>query len=246
MFSRIVSTNQRLALAASVVLAVIAVQAQAQVSVICPSDMTVSNDPGICSAVVEFPDPIIVGLDPADVVTITPPSGSEFPVGTNEVVVSVTNGGTNLAECSFLVIVEDNEAPVITGLCLDKSELWPPNHKLVCVTVKYHSTDNCDEKPECSLSVSSNEPCDGSGDGHTSSDWNVLDAHHVQLRAERSGNGSGRTYTITVTCTDSSGNSSSDDITVCVPHDQGKGKQNKNNGDDDKGNGKGKGKGKNK
>ena len=42
---------------------------------------------------------------------------------------------------------------------------------------------------------------DGTGDGDTSPDWEVIDAHHVLLRAERAGNGSGRIYTITVTVT---------------------------------------------
>src|SRR5689334_6007828 len=37
----------------------------------------------------------------------------------------------------------------------------------------------------CALSVSSNEPTDGPGDGHTAPDWEVVDAHHVLLRAER-------------------------------------------------------------
>jgi len=48
----------------------------------------------------------------------------------------------------------------------------------------------------------------------------VVDAHHVQLRAERLGTGSGRIYTITITCTNAAG-STSESVTVLVPHDQG-------------------------
>ena len=83
------------------------------------------------------------------------------------------------------------------------------------VTVSYDLADNCALPPNsCTLDVTSNEPING--------DWIVLDAHHVQLRAEREGNGNGRIYTITTSCTDSGGNSSSQQVEVTVPHDQGR------------------------
>jgi hypothetical protein len=73
----------------------------------------------------------------------------------------------------------------------------------------------------CTLSVTSNEPTNGLGDGDTPNDWEVIDAHHVRLRAERSGKGTGRTYTITVTCTDAAGNAVVRTATVRVPRNQG-------------------------
>jgi hypothetical protein len=99
----------------------------------------------------------------------------------------------------------------------------PFNHRLVDVTVNYNVTDNCPLPPNsCTLDVTSNEPINGAGDGDTAPDWIILDAHHVQLRAERAGNGNGRIYTITITCIDSGGNSSSQSVEVSVPHDQGR------------------------
>src|SRR6266498_2353534 len=116
-----------------------------------------------------------------------------------------------------------NPPPTITGAAADPSVLWPPNHRLVNVTVSYDVTDNCPLPPNsCMLSVTSNEPVNGHGSGHTSPDWIVLDDHHVLLRAERAGNGNGRIYTITVTCVDSGGNTSTDSVTVTVPHDRGR------------------------
>jgi uncharacterized repeat protein (TIGR01451 family) len=114
-----------------------------------------------------------------------------------------------------------NPPPTISGATADPSVLWPPNHKMVNVTVSYDVTDNCPLPPgSCTLSVTSDEPVNGKGDGNTSPDWIVLDDHHVLLRAEREGNGDGRIYTITITCTDSGGNSSSEDVIVTVPHDR--------------------------
>jgi hypothetical protein len=119
-------------------------------------------------------------------------------------------------------MVKDMEAPVITGASANPSSLWSPNHKMVDVTVSYSVTDNCDPSSAitCTLSVSSNEPINGTGDGDTAPDWEIVDAHHVRLRSERAGNGNGRIYTITITCTDSAGNRSSQTVTVRVPHDQ--------------------------
>jgi hypothetical protein len=45
----------------------------------------------------------------------------------------------------------------------------------------------------------------------------VTGAHHVRLRAERSGGGTGRTYTIAITCTDTAGLQSQQHVLVRVP-----------------------------
>jgi hypothetical protein len=121
----------------------------------------------------------------------------------------------NLASVNVKV---SNPPPVISGLSVDKPVLWPPNHKMVPVTLSYNVSDNCDAGLTPVITISSNEPVNGTGDGNTSPDWQVIDAHHVLLRAERSGNGSGRIYTITLTVTDSAGSSSSSSVIVRVPH----------------------------
>ena len=116
-----------------------------------------------------------------------------------------------------------NPPPTITGATADPSTLWPPNHRMVNVTVSYGVTDNCPVPfGSCTLSVTSNEPVLGHGSGNTSPDWIVLDDHHVLLRAEREGGGTGRIYTTTITCTDSGGNSSEEQVEVTVSHDQGR------------------------
>lgn len=108
--------------------------------------------------------------------------------------------------------------PQIANLSATPSVLWPPNHKFVDVAVNYAIIDNCGAVT-VRLSVTSNEPVNGTGDGDTAPDWQIVNNHRVRLRAERAGNGSGRMYTITVTATDSSGASSSASVDVRVPHD---------------------------
>jgi DNA/RNA endonuclease G (NUC1) len=119
-------------------------------------------------------------------------------------------------DVSRTLLILDTIAPVISPVTTTPDRLGPPNHKMVDVTVAYTATD-FSGAPVCTLTVSSSEPADGPGDGSTSADWTVVDAHRVQLRAERSGTGSGRTYTIGVRCTDASGNAATASATVSVP-----------------------------
>jgi len=112
----------------------------------------------------------------------------------------------------------DNEAPVITGESPSPSELWPPDHKMEDIMVNYIATDNCEA--DCRLTAVSNEPDDGLGDGDTSHDIEIIDAHHLRLRSERSGLGSGRIYTITITCVDNTGNTTTKTVRVTVPKSQ--------------------------
>jgi len=112
------------------------------------------------------------------------------------------------------VTLNDNTPPTITTESPRPASLWPPNHTMRDVLVNYTVMDNCSST--CTLRVTSNEPVNGTGDGDTAPDWEIVDAHHVRLRAERAAIGNGRKYTITVTCTDSAGNSTSKDVAVFV------------------------------
>jgi hypothetical protein len=68
---------------------------------------------------------------------------------------------------------------VITGASATPDVLWPPDHTFVEVTNDYAVTDPCPNT--CVLTVSSNEP----PVDDKVPEWIVVDAHHVQLRAER-------------------------------------------------------------
>lgn len=117
------------------------------------------------------------------------------------------------------VPVCETVAPVnITDATVSRTSLWPPNHLMQDVAVNYGTGTACST---CSLSVSSNEPVNGNGDGDTSPDWEVLSDHAVRLRAERSGGGGGRVYTITITCLNGHG-TDTETVKVTVPHSNNK------------------------
>lgn len=137
---------------------------------------------------------------------------------TNIVTLVSVPDADNSNNSASVSVVTLNPPPVITGASVSVPVLWPPNHKMVEVAVNYVITDNCPAAlVNRTLSITSNEPVNGTGDGDASPDWEVIDATRVRLRAERSGGGNGRTYTITITATDSGGASSSKSVTVSVP-----------------------------
>ena len=136
-----------------------------------------------------------------------PPSGSTFPVGTTQVLCSASDIRGNTSFGAFNVtVVLDNTPPVVTATTASPSSLWPPNHVMVPVTVSVTATDNLDPSPVSTIvSVSSDQPIDGTGDGDLAPDWVVTGPLTANLRSERS-HGNDRTYTITVSTCDFTGN----------------------------------------
>jgi len=155
------------------------------------------------------------------VVTCTPPSGSSFPLGTTTVTCTATNtvGSTS---GSFTVTVVDTTPPDILRLTANPSSLWPPDHKMVPVTVTAQVVDNGDANPLVHIiSVTSNQPVNGTGDGDTSPDWEITGPLTVNLRAERANN-EDRKYTITVEAVDASGNATQSSVEVKVTANKGR------------------------
>jgi hypothetical protein len=164
-------------------------------------------------------------FDPdGDPVTLTQTPPGPYSVGTTTVTLTVTDNHGASSQCSATVTVTPSGAgPVaIDSLTAKPNVLWPPNHRLVSVTVTANTSGNCSAVTCKIVSVTSNEPI-------SAEDAVITGDLTVKLRAERSGDGSGRVYTITVRCTDAAGNVTMKTVTVTVPHDMGDG------GDDDQG-----------
>jgi len=147
----------------------------------------------------------------------------------------------NAAEAGITVV---NPPPAIGTMSAKPGILWPPNRKMVDVTIDYQATGNCGPM-SCALKVRSNDDDDDDDDdrdcrhdkdrrGHKDRDddregrdckrghkhepdWIVVDAHHVKLRAERAERNKDRLYTVTATCSNSTGASAEKKVVVKVP-----------------------------
>ncbi|MCB9284039.1 MAG: HYR domain-containing protein, partial [Lewinellaceae bacterium] len=122
----------------------------------CPGNLFIANDPGVCEALVNDIAPQYI-FDNCEVTvgyTITgslndagddDASGTVFPVGSSTVTYTVTDQVGNDAHCSFLVVVADEEDPVVVD-CPD--DITVENDLGVCGAIVDYTvtfTDNCDE-----------------------------------------------------------------------------------------------------
>lgn len=139
-------------------------------------------------------------------------------LGQNLVTLTVTDD-EGAADAAPAVVTVVDATPPVVSFDLETTTLWPPNHKMVKVATGISAVDVCDAGAAVAVSVTSDEPVNGTGDGNTAPDWELVDGD-LYLRAERDGKGDGRVYTITIVATDGSGNSTTVTATVDVPHDQ--------------------------
>lgn len=89
----------------------------------------------------------------------------------------------------------------------NKEMLWPPNHKMVAISINgITDADSLYNKVSLSITgITQDEPVAGRGDGHTSPDGviQLIDpANTALLRAERNSKGNGRVYQINFIASD--------------------------------------------
>lgn len=148
-------------------------------------------------------------------------------IDTDEVIIKVRNVGN---------------PPDISDARPSDCMLWPPNHKLECISIEgvrskgsngcgggcgygygygyggygYGYGNNGGPVTITVTSVTQDEPTNGLGDGDTAIDAVIKSDGRVLLRAERSGTGNGRVYRIHFTATNAAG-SASGSVKVYVP-----------------------------
>lgn len=203
---------------------------QFRIDPVCIDDGTTPDAAWVCAEPLvidcndaSVPDQIYVEVDDGacgglDLQAIDTPEG----IGEHEIVVIDANSGDSV--CQTTLTIEDAVAPVFTTVDVP---LWPPNHKLHTIDVVEDCIDTIDEcDPDWTAAidyVSSDEPDDELGDGHTAGDAVLVSTTAASVRAERQGGGNGRVYNVGFTVTDSSGNATAGVCRVLVVHDQGKG-----------------------
>jgi len=119
-----------------------------------------------------------------------------------------------------IVNVPCNQPPVCTSAKPSTAVLWPPNHKMVPITINGVTDPDGDVTTITITSIFQDEPVTGGGSGHTAPDGNGVGTSTADVRAERAGTNDGRTYTISFSADDGRGGTCAGQVLVIVPHDQ--------------------------
>lgn len=110
----------------------------------------------------------------------------------------------------------DTTPPTIVAVVPSSAQIWPPDHKMVPITIDTLVIDDTDPNPSVFISgVRCDDP------NFSPDDVEITGALSLNLRAERTG-GNDRVYTITIEAMDASGNVSAATTQVSVAHTGGK------------------------
>jgi len=141
--------------------------------------------------------------------------------GTHALTLLVVDPTGLAARHDFRVTVADTEPPAILRLDASPAVLWPPDHRLVPVTVVLEAKDACSGIARTRLmEVTSSETDDRAGNGRTAGDIVVRGSENgadLLLRAERKGGGPGRVYRVRFVVADDAGHSRDAAIEITVP-----------------------------
>jgi len=128
--------------------------------IVCPDDIVVSNDPGVCEALVTVPQPGF--LNPTGTVEFTNSINDEintdisaiFDVGTTVVTWTATDASGIVRTCTVSVTVNDTEAPEITGDILDVTLDADPGSTFAIYDYDVQFSDNCELEAQITQSGS--------------------------------------------------------------------------------------------
>lgn len=122
------------------------------------------------------------------------------------------------------VLTGANSAPDCSDAAASKGLIWPPNHKLVRVTVQGVDDPDGDQVTTTITAIRQDEPVNGLGDGNTAPDATGTGTGEARVRAERTGSpkvpGNGRFYHISFSASDGQGGTCEGVVLTAVPHDR--------------------------
>jgi cysteine-rich repeat protein len=130
------------------------------------------------------------------------------------------DGNLVSGDCCSATCVNENLPPDCSGAFASVDELWPPNHKLVPVTIGGVVDPDGDPLVLTVTAIAQDEPLDATGDGATCPDATGVGLDAVSLRSERSGHGDGRVYHVAFQAVDRCNAVCTSDVTVAVRHDR--------------------------
>ncbi len=115
----------------------------------CPPDITQTNDPGNCSAVVNVPKPVVndpcnEGYSVINSFNNSDNASGTYPVGVTTVNWTITDASGNVTTCVQKVTVNDLEKPILTCPANVTQTATPGNCSLINVIIPNPvATDNC-------------------------------------------------------------------------------------------------------
>lgn len=137
--------------------------------------------------------------------------------GTNTLyVLGVDVGGPSGLQFHTDITVEStpNTAPDVSNAQASATTLWPPNNKMVPISVQGVTDADGDE---VSITITAIMQDERTG---KAADASGIGTDTASVRAERDGNGDGRVYHILFTADDGNGGITAGEVKVYVPHDQ--------------------------
>ena len=114
-----------------------------------------------------------------------------------------------------------NHAPDCSHAVAAPATLWPPDHRLVPITIRGAVDPDGDRVSLNITSITQDESLGGAG--NDCPDGFGVGGPIATLRAERNGEGEGRVYHVGFLADDGRGGQCRGTVTVCVPRDQGRG-----------------------
>ena len=117
----------------------------------------------------------------------------------------------------------NNHPPDCSHAVAAPTTLWPPDHRLVPITIGGVTDPDGDRVALRITSITQDEPLGGAG--NVCPDGFGVGEPTATLRAERNRSGDGRVYHVSFIADDGRGGQCRSTVTVCVPHDQSQGTQ---------------------
>lgn len=134
-------------------------------------------------------------------------------------------GQLEIDAVSLSVETSQNEPPNISQAYASRECLWPPNHKMVDISIMGVTDPDDDPITITITGITSDEATaseKGAGGAKHAPDADGVGTDTASVRAERSGSGDGRVYVISFTASDGEGGVAEGSVEVSVPHDKSK------------------------